>query len=144
MSFGFTTASAPSPGILCIPFPPGVSTNLPLEISDNGNETDQWNQSSNGQCGGTGFEIANITGGTGTGLSGGAIPREGGIVIAFARMNRILEIDLENERAVVEPGLVNLNQAEIKSGLSEGDIVATHATMENRPLTDGLLVTPAQ
>ena len=33
--------------------------------------------------------------GAGTGLSGGAIPREGGIVIGFARMNRILEIDLD-------------------------------------------------
>ena len=33
--------------------------------------------------------------GAGTGLSGGAIPRAGGIMIAFARMNRILEIDLE-------------------------------------------------
>src|SRR4051812_13775788 len=47
--------------------------------------------------------------GAGTGLSGGAIPREGGITVAFARMNRILEIDLENERAVVEPGVVNLD-----------------------------------
>ena len=47
--------------------------------------------------------------GAGTGLSGGAIPREGGITIAFARMNRILEIDLENERAVVQPGVVNLD-----------------------------------
>src|SRR5579864_4861018 len=46
--------------------------------------------------------------GAGTGLSGGAIPRAGGIVISFARMNRILEIDLENERAVLEPGVVNL------------------------------------
>src|SRR5260370_1208894 len=46
--------------------------------------------------------------GAGTGLSGGAIPRAGGIVISFARMNRILEIDLENERAVVEPGVVNI------------------------------------
>ena len=46
--------------------------------------------------------------GAGTGLSGGAIPREGGICVAFARMNRILEIDLENERAVVQPGVVNL------------------------------------
>lgn len=46
--------------------------------------------------------------GAGTGLSGGAIPREGGIMVAFARMNRILEIDLENERAVVQPGVVNL------------------------------------
>src|SRR5260221_4126857 len=46
--------------------------------------------------------------GAGTGLSGGAIPRAGGIVISFARMNRILEIDLDNERAVLEPGVVNL------------------------------------
>src|SRR5579864_2090896 len=46
--------------------------------------------------------------GAGTGLSGGAIPRSGGIVISFARMNRILDIDLDNERAVVEPGVVNL------------------------------------
>src|SRR5579872_5835297 len=45
--------------------------------------------------------------GAGTGLSGGAIPRAGGITIAFARMNRILEIDLPNERAVVQPGVVN-------------------------------------
>ncbi len=47
--------------------------------------------------------------GAGTGLSGGAIARGGGVMIAFARMNRILEIDLDNERAVVEPGVVNLD-----------------------------------
>jgi glycolate oxidase len=47
--------------------------------------------------------------GAGTGLSGGAIPREGGIILSFARMNRILDIDLANERAVVEPGVVNLD-----------------------------------
>ncbi|HYM09159.1 MAG TPA: FAD-linked oxidase C-terminal domain-containing protein [Bryobacterales bacterium] len=47
--------------------------------------------------------------GAGTGLSGGAIAREGGVMIGFARMNRILEIDLANERAVVEPGVVNLD-----------------------------------
>ena len=47
--------------------------------------------------------------GAGTGLSGGAIPVEGGIMVAFARMNRILEIDLENERAVLQPGVVNLD-----------------------------------
>jgi len=45
--------------------------------------------------------------GAGTGLSGGALPRAGGIMIAFARMNRILEIDLENQRATVQAGLVN-------------------------------------
>ena len=47
--------------------------------------------------------------GAGTGLSGGAIPRYGGIMVGFARMNRILEIDYANERAVVEPGVVNLD-----------------------------------
>jgi glycolate oxidase len=47
--------------------------------------------------------------GAGTGLSGGAIAREGGIMVCFARMNRILEMDLANERAVVEPGVVNLD-----------------------------------
>src|SRR5258708_40139225 len=47
--------------------------------------------------------------GAGTGLRGGAIPIYGGIVIAFARMNRILEIDYDNLRVVVQPGLVNLH-----------------------------------
>jgi len=47
--------------------------------------------------------------GAGTGLSGGAIPVYGGIVIVFTRMNRILEIDYDNLRAVVQPGLVNLH-----------------------------------
>jgi glycolate oxidase len=55
------------------------------------------------------FGVPFVGRGAGTGLSGGAIPREGGIVVAFARMNRILEIDLENERAVVQPGVVNLD-----------------------------------
>ena len=47
--------------------------------------------------------------GAGTGLSGGAIPRAGGIMIGFARMNRIVDIDIPNERATVEPGVVNLD-----------------------------------
>jgi len=47
--------------------------------------------------------------GSGTGLSGGALPIEGGVVISLARMNRILEIDLPNARAVVEPGVINLD-----------------------------------
>jgi glycolate oxidase len=47
--------------------------------------------------------------GAGTGLSGGAIPRAGGIIISFARMNQILEIDLANDRVVVQPGVVNLD-----------------------------------
>lgn len=55
------------------------------------------------------FGIPFVGRGSGTGLSGGAIPVEGGLMVAFARMNRILEIDLENERAVVQPGVVNLD-----------------------------------
>ncbi|HEY7126086.1 MAG TPA: FAD-linked oxidase C-terminal domain-containing protein [Ktedonobacterales bacterium] len=47
--------------------------------------------------------------GAGTGLSGGAVPLQGGIVIAFQRMNRILSIDYANLRAVVQPGVVNLH-----------------------------------
>src|SRR5438552_205041 len=47
--------------------------------------------------------------GAGTGLSGGAIPVYGGIVMVFSRMNRVLEVDYDNLRAVVQPGLVNLH-----------------------------------
>jgi glycolate oxidase len=47
--------------------------------------------------------------GAGTGLSGGVIPTQGGLMIGFARMNKILEIDYENECAVVQPGVVNLD-----------------------------------
>jgi len=58
-------------------------------------------------------EIANrlkvplIGRGAGTGLSGGALARRGGIVTSFTKMNRILEVDAENQRAVVQPGVVN-------------------------------------
>src|SRR5213594_3998657 len=45
--------------------------------------------------------------GSGTGLAGGAVPAEGGVVISLARMNRILELDLRNRFAVVEPGVIN-------------------------------------
>src|SRR5882672_2917101 len=41
------------------------------------------------------FQVPFVARGSGTGLSGGAIAREGGITVAFARMNRILAIDLE-------------------------------------------------
>ena len=46
--------------------------------------------------------------GAGTGLSGGALPVAEGIVISLARLTRILEIDLEHGRVVVEPGVTNL------------------------------------
>lgn len=53
--------------------------------------------------------LAIVGRGAGTGLSGGAIARSGGVILSFARMNRILEIDIPNERAVVQPGVVNLD-----------------------------------
>ncbi|KQX06592.1 MULTISPECIES: FAD-binding oxidoreductase [unclassified Leifsonia] len=57
--------------------------------------------------------------GAGTGLAGGAIGSAGAIVLDVSRMNRILEIDAENELAVVEPGVINdaLNAAATPLGL---------------------------
>ncbi|MEE9523972.1 MAG: FAD-linked oxidase C-terminal domain-containing protein [Thermodesulfovibrionales bacterium] len=45
--------------------------------------------------------------GAGTGMTGGATPLKGSMVISFERMNRILEIDAENMTALVEPGVIN-------------------------------------
>ncbi len=47
--------------------------------------------------------------GHGTGLSGGALPVEGGVVIALTRLNRILDVDIPNQRITVEPGVINLD-----------------------------------
>jgi glycolate oxidase subunit GlcD len=57
--------------------------------------------------------------GAGTGLSGGAIALDSGVVIECSRMNRILRIDPENRVAVVEPGVVNaeLSKAVARHGL---------------------------
>jgi len=55
--------------------------------------------------------------GAGTGLSGGAIPAQGGVLISLARMNRILEIDVDNMRAIVEPGVVNLRLGQATQAL---------------------------
>ena len=46
--------------------------------------------------------------GHGTGLSGGALPVPGGVVISLAKLNRVLEVDIPNQRVVVEPGVTNL------------------------------------
>ena len=57
--------------------------------------------------------------GSASGLTGGAVPVNGGIVLDMTRMNRILELDLENLQVVVEPGLVHkkLNDELAKHGL---------------------------
>ncbi len=46
--------------------------------------------------------------GSGTGLSGGALPVEAGVLIVLTRMRRILEVDIPNGRVVVEPGVINI------------------------------------
>lgn len=54
--------------------------------------------------------------GAGTGLSGGATPTGGEVIISLARMNRLLQIDLPNRRAVVQPGYINLHLTESVAG----------------------------
>src|SRR6202167_1648373 len=54
--------------------------------------------------------------GAGSGLCGGAIPARGGLVISMVRMNRILELDVRNRRARVQPGLINLDLSRAIAG----------------------------
>ena len=54
-------------------------------------------------------KIAIVPRGAGSGFTGGALPKNGGIVLAFEKhMNKILEIDMENMVAVVQPGVINM------------------------------------
>jgi glycolate oxidase len=55
------------------------------------------------------YDLPVVPRGAGTGLSGGAVAAVGGILIAMTRMRRILEVDVENQTALVEPGVVNLD-----------------------------------
>ncbi len=56
-------------------------------------------------CAGAGVPF--VARGAGTGLSGGALPVADGVVISLARMRRVLDIDLDNQRMTVEPGVTN-------------------------------------
>jgi glycolate oxidase len=53
-------------------------------------------------------QVPFVARGHGSGLSGGALPIPGGVVIALARLNRVLEVDIPNRRVTVEPGVTNL------------------------------------
>lgn len=53
------------------------------------------------------YNIPWVARGAGTGLSGGALPVDNCILIVTARMKQILDIDLENQRIVVQPGVIN-------------------------------------
>ena len=57
-------------------------------------------------------DIPIIARGAGTGLSGGAVTECGGISLVLTRMNKIIEVDLENQIATLEPGVVNLELSE--------------------------------
>jgi glycolate oxidase len=54
------------------------------------------------------LDVPFLARGAGTSLAGGCVPVGGGVMIALARMKRILEVDYRNRYAVVEPGVVNL------------------------------------
>jgi glycolate oxidase len=52
-------------------------------------------------------EVPWVARGSGSGLSGGALPIEDGVLIVLSRLRRILEVDLDNQRVVCEPGVTN-------------------------------------
>jgi glycolate oxidase len=54
-------------------------------------------------------QVSWVARGAGSGLSGGALPVEDGVLLVLSRMKRILEIDLDNGRVCVEPGVTNAN-----------------------------------
>jgi glycolate dehydrogenase FAD-linked subunit len=54
-------------------------------------------------------EVPFVARGSGTGLSGGALPAADGVLVVLSRMRAIVEIDYDNQRAVVEPGVINLD-----------------------------------
>ena len=54
--------------------------------------------------------------GSGTGLCGGSLTSRGGITVVTTRMNRILHVDYANRRAVVQPGVINLDLSERTKG----------------------------
>jgi len=54
-------------------------------------------------------KIPFVARGHGTGLSGGALPHPDGVLIVLSRLNRIIEVDIPNQRVTVEPGVTNLD-----------------------------------
>ena len=59
-----------------------------------------------------GYGIPLVARGAGTGLSGGAVAERGGMVLTLTRMTKILDVDVENRVAIVEPGVINLDLTE--------------------------------
>src|SRR5262249_4552296 len=53
--------------------------------------------------------VPSVARGHGTGLSGGALPVADGVLIVLTQLNRILDVDIPNQRITVEPGVINLD-----------------------------------
>ncbi|MBV8148043.1 MAG: FAD-binding protein, partial [Candidatus Eremiobacteraeota bacterium] len=79
--------------------------------------------------------------GAGTGLCGGAVPIEGGIVISFARMNRIQELDVRNGRLRAQPGAINLDLS--KHVASSGMFFAPDPSSQKTATIGGNIATNA-
>ena len=62
------------------------------------------------------FAVPLVSRGAGTGLSGGALPLADGCLMSLARFNRVLDIDIENRSATVEPGVRNIAISEAVAG----------------------------
>ena len=62
------------------------------------------------------FQVPFVPRGAGTSLAGGCLPIGGGVMIALTRMKRILEINVRDRYAVVEPGLVNVHLTQALKG----------------------------
>ncbi len=72
--------------------------------------------------------------GAGTGLSGGAVAAYGGVLIVMTRMKRVLEVDVENRTALVEPGVVNL---ELTKAVAKHDLYYAPDPSSQRACTIG-------
>ncbi|HTU71184.1 MAG TPA: FAD-linked oxidase C-terminal domain-containing protein [Candidatus Baltobacteraceae bacterium] len=79
--------------------------------------------------------------GAGTGLCGGAVPIDGGIVLSFARMNRILDYQPARRRARVQPGLINLDLS--RASASDGLFYAPDPSSQRIATIGGNIATNA-
>ncbi len=63
-----------------------------------------------------GHGVPFVARGSGTGLSGGALPHAEGVLVVTSRMRTILEVDRDGQRAVVQPGVINLQVTRAAAG----------------------------
>ena len=76
--------------------------------------------------------------GHGTGLSGGALPTPGSVVIALSRLNRLLDVDIANRRVTLEPGVTNLEITRAVSLAVSVPVVASGGAGKPEHLADAI------